>query len=272
MGRDRAGRHLRRRRPAASPRPAGEWPRRLRNCAGPHAVSVSRGLPARPTAASTSFSATRRGRRSRSRPTNGGAFGFQVFAGMSQKEKNAALEGVPCNRARTLKPSSRRSCASVRASTTSSRGGRSTWALGDTTCYQVSPGETGSCFAGGGRARCRPATSRTVWLGTCRAGDTPCFEQAPSPTSVLIKNDRRWVFDMEPRYTISLTITTRSDDHDVRFAGPFSSEKEFLQRSLGSCGRPRRGIRELVDDSGVPDDPRSNLGRRLPKNETEPSL
>lgn len=52
----------------------------------------------------------------------------------------------------------------------------------------------------------------------------------------LIKNDGRWAFDMEPRYTISLTVAAKSSYHAVRFAGPFSNEKDF-----------RQGSTELVD-------------------------
>lgn len=44
----------------------------------------------------------------------------------------------------------------------------------------------------------------------------------------LIENAARWAFDMEPRYTIGLTVIERSPGTDVRFGGPFTSEASFL--------------------------------------------
>lgn len=43
----------------------------------------------------------------------------------------------------------------------------------------------------------------------------------------LIENAGRWAFDMEPRYTIGLTVIERSPGAEVRFGGPFASEESF---------------------------------------------
>ncbi|MEZ0341676.1 hypothetical protein ACAG25_17035 [Mycobacterium sp. pV006] len=43
----------------------------------------------------------------------------------------------------------------------------------------------------------------------------------------FIENAGRWAFDMEPRYTIGLTVTERGDDHAARWVGPFSNEKDL---------------------------------------------
>lgn len=44
----------------------------------------------------------------------------------------------------------------------------------------------------------------------------------------FIENAGRWAFDMEPRYTIGLSVVEKGGDAVVRWSGPFSSEKEFL--------------------------------------------
>ncbi|MGQ9406464.1 Eco57I restriction-modification methylase domain-containing protein [Mycolicibacterium gilvum] len=44
----------------------------------------------------------------------------------------------------------------------------------------------------------------------------------------FIENAGRWAFDMEPRYTIGLTVTERGDDHAARWVGPFSNERDLL--------------------------------------------
>jgi hypothetical protein len=43
----------------------------------------------------------------------------------------------------------------------------------------------------------------------------------------LIENAGRWAFDMEPRYTIGLTVIERSPGAEVSFGGPFASEASF---------------------------------------------
>ncbi|MEP9385572.1 Eco57I restriction-modification methylase domain-containing protein [Nocardioides cheoyonin] len=44
----------------------------------------------------------------------------------------------------------------------------------------------------------------------------------------FIVNAARWAFDMEPRWTIGLTVIEKGGDRVVRFCGPFASEQEFL--------------------------------------------
>lgn len=44
----------------------------------------------------------------------------------------------------------------------------------------------------------------------------------------FIENAGRWAFDMEPRYTIGLTVTGKGGEQIVRWAGPFANQKDFL--------------------------------------------
>ncbi|WP_197030125.1 hypothetical protein [Cellulomonas sp. URHE0023] len=43
----------------------------------------------------------------------------------------------------------------------------------------------------------------------------------------FIVNSARWAFDMEPRWTIALTVLEKGESQFVRFSGPFASESEF---------------------------------------------
>jgi hypothetical protein len=43
----------------------------------------------------------------------------------------------------------------------------------------------------------------------------------------FIENAGRWAFDMEPRYTIGLTVIVKGGERVVRWAGPFASKKAF---------------------------------------------
>lgn len=45
----------------------------------------------------------------------------------------------------------------------------------------------------------------------------------------FIENTARWAFDMEPRYTIGLTVTGKGGERVVRWAGPFSNQTDFLK-------------------------------------------
>ena len=46
---------------------------------------------------------------------------------------------------------------------------------------------------------------------------------------VFLVNTRGWIFDnVHNSYTVGLTVCAKTDDHIVRFAGPFHSEKDFL--------------------------------------------
>ena len=55
----------------------------------------------------------------------------------------------------------------------------------------------------------------------------------------FIENTARWAFDMEPRYTIGLTVTEKGGERLVRWSGPFANEKDFL-----------RGAAELAEVPG----------------------
>lgn len=52
-------------------------------------------------------------------------------------------------------------------------------------------------------------------------------EEGTFASVCLIENAGRWAFDMEPRYTIGLTVIERSPGTEVHFGGPFTSEASF---------------------------------------------
>jgi hypothetical protein len=47
----------------------------------------------------------------------------------------------------------------------------------------------------------------------------------------FIENAGRWAFDMEPRYTIGLTVVGKGGERVVRWAGPFANQKDFLDHA-----------------------------------------
>ena len=56
------------------------------------------------------------------------------------------------------------------------------------------------------------------------------LEQAEAVDLTMLVNTGRWVFDMEPRYTISLTAITRGDDSresELLLSGPYANLKRF---------------------------------------------
>ena len=147
--------------------------------------------------------------------------------GMSMKDKGAALTEF-----RRLRPDLESEfeaeLASVRAFNDVIKRGPFDLGSGDTDLYQVFAWRNWQMLRRGGRAGV--VLPRVALSGSALAAWRHSVLRAGSFADVcLIKNDKRWAFDMEPRYTISLTVTTKSDEHDVRFTGPFRSEKEFLQ-------------------------------------------
>lgn len=44
----------------------------------------------------------------------------------------------------------------------------------------------------------------------------------------FIENAGRWAFDMEPRYTVGLSVAEKGGERMVRWAGPFATEESFL--------------------------------------------
>lgn len=147
--------------------------------------------------------------------------------GMSMKEKGPALKAFRESRP-DLESEFEAELASVRAFNEVIKKGPFDLGSGDTDLYQVFAWRNWQMLRRGGRAGV--VLPRVALSGSALAAWRKAVLGAGSFADVcLIKNDKRWAFDMEPRYTISLTVTTKSDDHDVRFTGPFSSEKEFVR-------------------------------------------
>lgn len=153
---------------------------------------------------------------------------------MPQKEKNAALKAFRASRP-DLEAEFERESVAVHALNDVIKKGPFDLGSGDTDLYQAFAWRNWQVARRGGFSAVvlpRVALSGTALQAWRRA----VLAEGSFADVCLIKNDKRWAFDMEPRYTISLTVTAKSPDHQVRFAGPFSSEKEF-----------RDGARELSD-------------------------
>jgi hypothetical protein len=72
----------------------------------------------------------------------------------------------------------------------------------------------------------------------------------------FIENTGRWAFDMEPRYTIGLTVTEKRPGTEVGFSGPFASEVAFLSGSSDLAFVPKCEFRTWTDTNAfllIPD-------------------
>lgn len=144
---------------------------------------------------------------------------------MPQKQKNAALTAFRESRP-DLEAEFEAESTKVRALNEVIKNGPFDLGSGDTDLYQAFAWRNWQVTRRGGRSAIvlpRVALSGTALQAWRRA----VISEGAFADVCLIKNDRRWAFDMEPRYTISLTVAAKSDEHVVRFAGPFSSEGDF---------------------------------------------
>lgn len=144
---------------------------------------------------------------------------------MPQKQKNAALKAFRESRP-DLEAEFEREVQSVRALNDVIKKGPFDLGSGDTDLYQAFAWRNWQLVRRSGRSAI--VLPRVALSGTAlQAWRRDVIREGSFADVCLLKNDRRWAFDMEPRYTIGLTVTAKSSDHVVRFAGPFSSEKDF---------------------------------------------
>ena len=74
---------------------------------------------------------------------------------------------------------------------------------------------------------------------------------AVSEVTTLV-NDKRWLFDMEPRYTVSLLVLERSQLKNIKLAGPFYSEAEYLERASDPYELDKETVGDWSEDLVVP--------------------
>ncbi len=68
----------------------------------------------------------------------------------------------------------------------------------------------------------------------------------------FIENTGRWAFDMEPRYTIGLSVTEKGDDRVIRWCGPFTSEKDFRAQAQDLASVPADEFVNWSDSAAFP--------------------
>jgi hypothetical protein len=98
---------------------------------------------------------------------------------------------------------------------------------GDTDLYQAFAWRNWQLLQDGGRSAV--VLPRTALSGSALAGwRRSILAGGGFPSVCFIENAARWAFDMEPRYTIGLTVIAKGAERAVRFAGPFNNEKDFV--------------------------------------------
>lgn len=145
---------------------------------------------------------------------------------MPQKQKIAALKDFRESRP-DLEAEYDRECETVKALNEVIKRGPFELGSGDTDLYQAFAWRNWQLLRTGGRfAIVLPrgalsGSALTQWRRDVLANGSfadVCF----------IENTGRWAFDMEPRYTIGLTVAAKGTDRLVRWCGPFATEKSFL--------------------------------------------
>ena len=144
---------------------------------------------------------------------------------MPQKEKNAALRHF-----RESRPDLERAFEveqeQVLALNAVIKSGPFDLGSGDTDLYQAFAWRNWQLLRNGGRFGMVLPRSALSGSGLAAWRRTIIAEGSFSDVCFL-ENAARWAFDMEPRYTIGLTVVGKGGDHVVRWSGPFASEKEF---------------------------------------------
>ena len=68
----------------------------------------------------------------------------------------------------------------------------------------------------------------------------------------FIANSGRWAFDMEPRYSIAIASIEKSGSSDVKVAGLFASQEEFMRGSLKPVEISRETLLSLTHAASIP--------------------
>lgn len=145
---------------------------------------------------------------------------------MPQKQKTAALKDFRESRP-DLEAEYERECETVKALNEVIKRGPFELGSGDTDLYQAFAWRNWQLLREGGRFAiviprgALSGSALTQWRRDVLANGSfvdVCF----------IENTGRWAFDMEPRYTIGLTVAGKGTERVVRWCGPFATEKSFL--------------------------------------------
>jgi len=145
---------------------------------------------------------------------------------MAQKEKNAALKTFRESRP-DLEAEFERECETVLALNEVIKRGPFDLGSGDTDLYQAFAWRNWQLLRVGGRFAV--VLPRGALSGAALAEWRRKILQSGSFADVcFLENTGRWVFDMEPRYTVALTVIEKGGEQVVRWTGPFSSRADFL--------------------------------------------
>lgn len=69
---------------------------------------------------------------------------------------------------------------------------------------------------------------------------------------VYIVNSGRWAFDIEARYSVALAVLGNGIDSDLKFAGSFHSELEFLEGRNNGVNIPKNSLLSYTSNLSIP--------------------
>ena len=145
---------------------------------------------------------------------------------MAQKEKNSALKTFRESRP-DLEAEFERECETVLGLNEVIKRGPFDLGSGDTDLYQAFAWRNWQLLRVGGRFAV--VLPRGALSGAALAEWRRAILHSGSFADVcFLENTGRWAFDMEPRYTIALTVTEKGGERVVRWTGPFSSRADFV--------------------------------------------
>jgi hypothetical protein len=145
---------------------------------------------------------------------------------MPQKEKNAELKAFRASRP-DLEAEFEHEQEVVLALNNVIKKGPFDLGSGDTDLYQAFAWRNWQLLRPGGRSAL--VLPRTALSGSALAQwRREILANGSFADVCFIENTARWAFDMEPRYTIGLSVTEKSDERVVRWVGPFANLRDFL--------------------------------------------
>lgn len=142
---------------------------------------------------------------------------------------------------------------------------------GDTDVYQAFAWRNWQLIREGGRAAL--VLPRSAMSGSGLAAWRRAILQDGSFADVcFIENTGRWAFDMEARYTIGLVVIGRGGEHDVRWVGPFASERELLLGANNLATVDAATFFALSSSAAFPLIPDAAAGEILQQMKQQPAL
>lgn len=155
---------------------------------------------------------------------------------MPQKQKTTALKEFRESRP-DLEAEFERESETVQALNEVIKKGPFALGSGDTDLYQAFAWRNWQLLRAGGR--CAIVVPRGALSGSALAQWRRHILANGSFADVcFIENTGRWAFDMEPRYTIGLSVIEKGGHSVVRWAGPFANLKDFLAGEGGLAEVP----------------------------------